>query len=67
MPGWGGRSEKCQEATWAGPFGRIVARPVEPFYDPGRGGAGIPLVREQRRLAAIVAADVVASGAPRWD
>ena len=35
----------------------IIAQPVEPFYDSGQGGD--LLAREQRRLAAIVAADVV--------
>jgi class 3 adenylate cyclase len=37
----------------------VIARPVEPFYDPRSGGWEIPLAGEQRRLAAIVAADVV--------
>jgi class 3 adenylate cyclase len=37
----------------------VIARPVKPFYDPRWGGWEIPLAGEQRRLAAIVAADVV--------
>jgi hypothetical protein len=39
--------------------GHVIARPAEPFYDPGWGGGEISLAREQRRLAAIPAADVV--------
>lgn len=39
--------------------GRVIAQPAEPFYDPKWGGWEDPLAREQRRLAAIVAADVV--------
>jgi class 3 adenylate cyclase len=38
---------------------RVIAQPAEPFYDPGWGGGETPLAREQRRLAAIIAADVV--------
>lgn len=38
---------------------RIIAQPAEPFYDLAWRGGGIRLAREQRRLAAIVAADVV--------
>jgi len=37
----------------------VIARPVKPSYDPRWGGWEIPLAGEQRRLAAIVAADVV--------
>ena len=37
----------------------VIDRPVKPFYDPRWGGWEIPLAGEQRRLAAIVAADVV--------
>ena len=36
-----------------------IAQFATPFYDPSWGGEKIPLAREQRRLAAIVAADVV--------
>jgi TolB-like protein/class 3 adenylate cyclase len=45
------------KATCASHFGRVIAQPDTPLYDPL--GGGNPLAREQRRLAAIVAADVV--------
>jgi adenylate cyclase len=41
------------------PRRRVIARFVKPFYHLGWGGYEIPLAREQRRLAAILAADVV--------
>jgi len=37
--------------------GRVIALSIEPFYNPG--GRRVLLAREQRRLAAIVTADVV--------
>ena len=53
----------CRHATSTldiGPvIGPVIAPPAEAFYDPDPGGVGIPLAREQRRLAAIIAADVV--------
>jgi class 3 adenylate cyclase len=38
---------------------RIIAQPSKRFHDPRWGGGEIPMAREQRRLAAIIAADVV--------
>ena len=37
--------------------GRVIALSIEPFYNPS--GRRVLLAREQRRLAAIVTADVV--------
>ena len=39
--------------------GSVIAQPFAPLYDPGWGDWKLLLDREQRRLAAIVAADVV--------
>jgi adenylate cyclase len=48
-----------QQATSTSHVSCVIAGQVKPFYDPFWGGDGIPLAREQRRLAAILAADVV--------
>jgi class 3 adenylate cyclase len=37
----------------------LIAESVRAFYDPRRKGREISLAREQRRLAAIITADVV--------
>ncbi|MEK7994411.1 MAG: hypothetical protein AAB403_11465, partial [Planctomycetota bacterium] len=38
---------------------QLIAPSPAPFYDPKWGGSEVPLAREQRRLAAILTADVV--------
>ena len=65
LPGYGGTSVSkgtadktptgCHVDLW--PRADMAERP-EPFYDPKWGGGEIPLAREQRRLAAIMSADV---------
>ena len=50
-------SQRCQKQTCTRHVGRVIAPRVKPFYDLREGG--IQLARGQRRLAAIVAADVV--------
>ena len=54
-----GKSRICHRPPTTRRIGRVIALSVKPFYDPGRGSKETPLAREQRRLAAIVAADVV--------
>jgi hypothetical protein len=46
-----------QKQTCTRHVGRVIALSIEPFYNPS--GRRVLLAREQRRLAAIVTADVV--------
>src|SRR5262245_18246109 len=46
-----------QKRTCRRHVGRVIALSIEPFYNPN--GRRVLLAREQRRLAAIVTADVV--------
>jgi hypothetical protein len=48
----GGQKQTCTRHV-----GRVIALSIDPFYNPS--GRRVPLAREQRRLAAIVTADVV--------